>query len=208
MTKNTIVIFDAEYTAWPGSFERGWSLDWEHREIIQISAIKLDITNEFEVLSEFDILVQPKINPTLSEYIQNLTGITQKSLTLQGVSFKEALENFWEFCDKDSIHAYCWGADEDVLEECCDINTLKLNNYFHGLYDIRDAIRKGGIDTTNYQSGTIYKSVNPNLDLRQHDALNDVRSIVYTLKHLKEKNRLESDVFSHCSRSRTKQVSI
>jgi inhibitor of KinA sporulation pathway (predicted exonuclease) len=200
---NHIVIFDTEYTSWEGSFERKWSLDWEHREIIQISAIKLDIVNQYRVVSEFNIFVLPKINLILSDYIQNLTGITQDDLTTKGLSFKKALELFREYCEDDQVKAYCWGADEDVLEECCKINALNLNNYFHGFYDIRDAVKKAGIDPTNYQSGTIYKSVNPSLNLKQHDALNDVKSIVYTLTHLHENNLLIPEMIFDCGRSKT-----
>jgi len=30
------MFLDLEYTAWEGSAQRGWSLDWEHRKLIQI----------------------------------------------------------------------------------------------------------------------------------------------------------------------------
>ena len=49
-----IVIFDTELTPWEVSMQRQWSLDWDHREVIQIV-----------------------VNSTLSDYIIQLTGIEQ-----------------------------------------------------------------------------------------------------------------------------------
>jgi len=37
-----IIIFDTEYTAWEGAKERNWSGSGEHREIVQIAAVKID----------------------------------------------------------------------------------------------------------------------------------------------------------------------
>jgi len=34
-------LWDTEFTAWEGSWQRGWSEDWEHREIISIAAIRV-----------------------------------------------------------------------------------------------------------------------------------------------------------------------
>ena len=73
-----IVIFDTEFTAWEGSMQRQWSLDWEHREIIQIAAVKVELTlSGAQVVSSFNTLVKTVINPTLSDYIIQLTGIEQ-----------------------------------------------------------------------------------------------------------------------------------
>ena len=38
---DTFIIFDTEFTAWEGSMQRGWSGQNEHREIVQISAIRI-----------------------------------------------------------------------------------------------------------------------------------------------------------------------
>ena len=41
-----IVVCDLEYTAWAGSLQRGWSDPGEHREIVQIAAIRLSTVGQ------------------------------------------------------------------------------------------------------------------------------------------------------------------
>ena len=64
-----IILFDIEYTAWEGSKARKWSEPWEHREIIQIAAIKMAFGEEVVETGCLDCLVKPKRNPLLSPYI-------------------------------------------------------------------------------------------------------------------------------------------
>ena len=40
MIPSKFILFDTEFTAWEGSQNRNWSLCWEHRELISISALK------------------------------------------------------------------------------------------------------------------------------------------------------------------------
>ena len=37
-----IIIFDLEWTSWPGFLESEWVMPGKHRKIIQIGAVKLD----------------------------------------------------------------------------------------------------------------------------------------------------------------------
>ncbi len=57
-----VVILDTEYTGWEGSFERNWSGLDEHREIVQIDAIKLKKLERCSIL----------IKPTLSHKVYKL----------------------------------------------------------------------------------------------------------------------------------------
>ena len=43
-TEDKAMVFDLEFTSWPGSNERNWSLPNEDREIIQIGAVKIETT--------------------------------------------------------------------------------------------------------------------------------------------------------------------
>ena len=58
-----IILFDFEYTAWEGSWARKWSEPWEHREIIQIAAVRVVIDGAVTEQGSFDCLVRPKRNP-------------------------------------------------------------------------------------------------------------------------------------------------
>ena len=66
----------------------------EHREIIQISAYKIQ---NYKVIDTLNIYVKPNINKKLSKYITNLTGITNNKINKYGLSFKKAIETFYNF---------------------------------------------------------------------------------------------------------------
>ena len=74
-----VVIFDLEYTAWEGSLGRDWSLEDEHREIVQIGAVRLE-ADTLDELDALECLVRPVMNPVLSDYFAALTGITNADL--------------------------------------------------------------------------------------------------------------------------------
>ncbi len=69
--------------------------------------------------------MKPKHNPALSAYIMELTGIQQAALDAQGVSFGEALTDFFAFCDGGRIPVFCYGYDDVlVIDENCRLNDL------------------------------------------------------------------------------------
>ena len=71
------ILFDTEFTAWKNSQKENWSNPNEYREIIQISAFKI---NNNRIIDTLNIYVKPKINKKLSNYIIKLTGITNNKL--------------------------------------------------------------------------------------------------------------------------------
>ncbi len=106
---NTIILFDIEYTAWEGSKARKWSEPWEHREIIQIAAIKMASGEGAAETGCFDCFVRPKHNPILSPYITSLTGIQQAEMDTQGIGFPEALAAFYTICGQGQNPLFCYG---------------------------------------------------------------------------------------------------
>ena len=74
-----VVIFDLEFTAWEGSMESRWMRPGELTEIVQIGAVKLDAASLKEV-DAFEMLVKPRVNPVLSDYLVSLTGIGNRQL--------------------------------------------------------------------------------------------------------------------------------
>ena len=94
----TFCLIDTEYTAWEGSQETKWSKDGEEKELIQLSALLLrKCKNHIFIVDELNLFVKPKINPKLSNYITKLTGITNKKLFENGISFDEAMNKFYKF---------------------------------------------------------------------------------------------------------------
>src|ERR1700755_2685449 len=89
----TLTVFDLEYTAWECSMARHWLEPGQFKEVVQIGAVKLD-GRDLSILGEFDCLVRPRINPLLSPYLENLTGITNADIAARGVDFAEGYARF------------------------------------------------------------------------------------------------------------------
>lgn len=178
------VVFDTEFTAWPGSRERQWSDPWEHREIIQLAAIKVCLVNqELKITESFNELVLPRINPQLSDYVVQLTGIEQHMLQDLAVDFPSALNQFRQFCVNGSLPGYSWGNDARVLLENCQLNELLWPDFSAGLFDIKPLLKNQDIKFMDVNSGRLAKSLGIELSGKEHNALHDVRSIAAALQY-------------------------
>jgi inhibitor of KinA sporulation pathway (predicted exonuclease) len=191
--EQNLILFDLEYTAWPGSQARRWSEPWEHREIIQISAAQVAVNAAVTETACFDSLVKPARNPLLSPYISGLTGIEQAAVDQEGVSFPRAFAGFYAFCCQGQLPLFCWGDDPAVLFENFSLNDLARPPFPAGIYDLRPLFEQAGIDTRQYTSGTVYQAVGAAFDQAAHNALNDVRSLATTIRHLQLAGRIETD---------------
>ncbi|MET7938173.1 3'-5' exonuclease [Streptomyces sp. NPDC005322] len=110
---STFVVFDLEFTSWPGALEQEWSAPGQLREIVQIGALRL--SDDCSVVEEYEALVRPVVNPGLSAYFTDLTGIDQETVDRHGVSPTEAMGDFLGFCQGQSVLSY--GNDMVVLGE-------------------------------------------------------------------------------------------
>ncbi len=186
------IFFDFEYTAWEGSQARRWSEPWEHREIIQIAAIRVAVKDGMAETGCFNCLVKPTHNPLLSAYITHLTGIAQPEMDTRGVSFARALADFYAFCEQGRLPLFCYGDDVSVLVENCALNGIPLPPFPVGIYDIRATFEQAGIDTRSYTSGTVHQSVGADFTHAAHNALNDVRSLAATIRHITHLGKIET----------------
>lgn len=187
-----IIVFDFEYTAWEGSKARNWSGPGEHREIIQIAALKLNRNNGMAETASFDQLVKPKHSPLLSPYITTLTGIEQAAVDLHGRSFAEVFAAFYTFCDEGHIPCFCYGDDVSVLFENFSLNNMAPGSFPAGIYDIRATFEQAGMDTRPYTSGTLYQALGLVFNHTAHNALNDVRSLALTLRELLRRGQVDA----------------
>lgn len=182
------ILFDIEYTAWEGSQERNWNLKWEHKEIISVSALKIELKkNKLLIQEKFNCLIIPKINRKLSEYIINLTGITQENIDKNGVDFKRFLKDFYNFSE--NLNLYSYGNDYLEIRENLYLNSIKSSKYYvwnSKFIDICLYFKKHLIDTKKYTSGTVYKHFNikPIKKISVHDSAWDTYSLYLTIKHI------------------------
>src|SRR5581483_5945183 len=137
-----IILFDTEFTSWEGTWERDWSGPGEHREIVQIGAIRVD-TQHWRELGTMLLFVKPKINPELSAYFTNLTGITQTVIDENGIPFPAAIETFAAWCAETPL--YSWGSDWAVLNENCELLEIPCPIPESQASDIRGIFREKNI---------------------------------------------------------------
>ena len=185
-TEDKAMVFDLEFTSWPGSNERNWSLPNEDREIIQIGAVKIETTGDMREVDSFQILVRPLKNPILSDYIVNLTEITQEKVEKEGILFPLALSRFINFIGEHPIDILSNGGDEEVIEENCQIHNIPFLSIFKKSTDLKIYFSEVlGISRKNCTSGMLPKLFGLNNHEKQHDALGDARSISQSLRYLR-----------------------
>jgi inhibitor of KinA sporulation pathway (predicted exonuclease) len=171
---STIIVFDLEFTAWDCSMATHWLRPGEFKEVVQIGALKLDAAS-FEVLDELDILVQPRINPVLSAYFENLTGITTAQVEAGGMDFQQAYRRFQAFADGSPISAF--GHDEWVLEENIRLYGLKEMPSLPEFFDLRAWFAAHAVDPRGMLSCEIGPALGVPFEGRMHNALDDARSL-------------------------------
>ena len=127
---DNFILLDTEYTSWEGSQQRRWSLKGEHRELIQVSALKIKKhNNNLIIISKFNELIKPTINPILSNYIIKLTGITQSSIDSKGLDFDTFLNKFYNFSNDYIIYSY--GNDYSIIQENLILNDKPIYKYYN-----------------------------------------------------------------------------
>lgn len=181
------ILLDTEFTAWENSLRDNWSKEGEYMEIVQLAAIKVI---DFNIVDHINLLIKPVLNPKLSKYFTNLTGITNKQLDNDGIRFEQALHKFYNFCDKMDIYSY--GNDFNIIKYNMNLYHIDYKKYYYWenkFFDIKPFFNKFKIATNKYTSGSIYKITNQTFDdISIHNALWDVKSILIAIKFLIKKN--------------------
>lgn len=181
------VVLDTEFTAWEGSMQRQWSEPWEHREIIQIAAVKVQASRTgIRIIETFNELVQPVINQQLSDYVVALTGIEQHTLEDLAVDFPSSLHQFWQFCHDGVLPVVSWGNDVVVLQENCRLQSVCMPAFPSGFHDLKLALHAQQINFDNVNSGKLASHLGIDLKGKEHNALHDVRSIVTAIQFWQE----------------------
>ncbi len=174
-------VFDLEFTAWDGSMARRWLGPGEFKELVQIGAVKVD-AQSFAVLAEFEIVVRPRINPVLSDYLVALTGVTNDTLAERGVDFVEAYERFVAFAAGGLTCAF--GRDELVFEENIRLYGIAAPPPAPAYVNAIALLLENGIDPRGFHACDVARLCGAAFAGRQHDALDDARSVAIGIKTL------------------------
>jgi DNA polymerase III epsilon subunit-like protein len=184
-----VVVYDLEYTAWPGSLERRWTGPGEHREIVQIGAVSLDAGRCFAELAAFEVLVTPTRNPRLSAYFVELTGIDDAMLAKDGVPFVRALNGFIAFVGEAPLLAN--GIDADVVDENCRLNDTPNPLSRDRSVNIRPALATAmGLPRDRLMSSRLPSLLELDVVHDPHTGLGDARAIAAALAELRRRGKI------------------
>lgn len=170
----SLVVFDLEYTSWAGAQARNWSGPGEHREIVQMGAVRLSA--DYAEQAAFQLLVRPRINPVLSDYFVELTGIAQARLDHEGVDIAEAFDRFREFSAGARL-LLSNGDDWDVIEENARLAGIALPADPARFRNIGPAIGRALTGAHHVLSSDLLSVMGLNAGGRAHDALADARAV-------------------------------
>lgn len=175
------IIFDTEFTAWKGSMERGWSGPGEHREVVQIGAISIN-ARTFEETASFAVLIRPVHNPVLSDYLVDLTRITNERLVAEGTDFNTGVGRFVSFIS--GRRMYCYGRDDKILAG--NARLLGERDVWPRVpaFNLRDWLVEIGIPLSGIHSGMLAAHVGAVSQGVAHDAVVDSRSLAEAIRYL------------------------
>lgn len=174
------VVYDLEFTAWDGSMARHWMAPGEFKEVIQIGAVKVDA--DFTPLETLDLVVKPRLNQVLSQFIQNLTGISNAMVAAEGIDFAQAFTRFVAFVGPLPIIAF--GRDDIVLSENIRLYGLKDMPRMPAYIDIRHWLMQHGIDVRGMHACDVGPKLGVPFEGQTHDGLCDALSVTAGIKAL------------------------
>lgn len=160
--------------------ERAWKGPGEHREIIHIGAV--EISASLTETAALDLLVRPRINPVLSDYITALTGITNAQMAERGIDYAEALPKFLNFVAGRPF--VCFGRDDIVLRENLALYGLENTIQVPNAVNIAPWLRANGIDTKGLHACDTARAAGVEHTTGDHNALEDSRSVAKAIRAL------------------------
>ncbi|CAF0942089.1 unnamed protein product [Rotaria sp. Silwood1] len=163
-------------------------------EIIEFPVLKIN-ARTFECESIFHTYVTPTVNPQLTKFCTNLTGITQDMITNQP-KFDDVLKNFHLWLTNEKllepnvkfIFVTCGDWDlYTMLPSQCNYFRLPRAEYFNEWINIKKSFQKA---TSKFARGGMMgmlKDLNIQHTGRHHSGIDDCKNIAEILKQLAER---------------------
>jgi len=144
-------------------------------EIIQIGATITRNSSESPILSEFSRFVRPEINPVLTDYCSELTGIGQAEVDAADL-WDQVNQELTEWIHKYQVEAWCsWGGYdlEQMMKQC------KHWPFPEGClhFDAKKALSFSQKMKGRVGQKMAMKICNVPMTGEQHDALHDARNL-------------------------------
>ena len=171
------LCIDLEATCWR---EEQKDCMMQIMETIEIGAVIVD--NKMDVVSEFNMFIQPVLNPTLSKYCKDLTHIKQSDVNEAHIfPFVWDKFNNWigEYNPKKFVS---WGDyDNKQLRKDCLLHRVEMFNIPHT--NIKQVVLdKYGITSKRKGMDHIMKKVGMEFVGTRHRAIDDVKNMIILLK--------------------------
>ncbi|AYV85561.1 MAG: exonuclease [Satyrvirus sp.] len=167
-------------------------------EVIEFPSVllKLNSNNEYECVSSFQKFCRPLLNPVVSKFCHELTGITQEQVD-SGINFINALNDHkkWLYTETSGnvVIVTCgfWDLSKMMVAECKKWNVVPDKIYMHYI-NIKKEFEK--FYKTNAVSMTsMLDFLNIKLEGRHHSGIDDCGNIAKIWQRLAADGYLVSD---------------
>lgn len=197
------IIYDCEYLVSEGAYQRFWcGPDDPDPIVVQIGAVRLELTGDFALGAELDIVVTPVdrhgVAYAIPDLFVELTAITPARIAAEGVSLGAAIARLDAFAD--GARLWSWGKDE--------LNLMAISCWVAGIAPTIPPARfenvcklclKAGMpdaDLKRTRSSDLARYFGIETDAAQaHDGLADARSVALALQRLLRDGRLTPEDF-------------
>lgn len=175
------IIFDLEWNQCGSGSEMLTDPVCLPGEIIEIGAVKLD--DAFQKVDELRLYIKPKYYQKLHRRIVTLTGIRDRVLAEQGLSFPQAYEKFRDFCGEEYSFMTWSTSDLPILVDNMLLHGIDVSD-LPDTYDLQRIFCREIMRFSRRMSlDDALKVLNEKGDTA-HDALNDSRNTALVCNHL------------------------
>lgn len=173
-----LVVWDTEFTSWRGCDENGWDAsEKQFKEIIQIGGVR--VGEDLEIEDTFLTHCKPKYNTDLSDYIIDLTGISQDVVN-ESPGFEDAWRQFEDW--RGNTDAYSFGDDISVVIYNKELYNLDMKIETRDFYDSKILLESLGFPIDEYESsGRMHESIEHDYNISVHNARDDSLSTALVL---------------------------
>lgn len=164
-----MIVFDTETTG----------LDTRQDDIIQIAAVKI---KQGKIAAVFEVYMDTEKDVTATEKVHK---ISKDYLTKHGVSNKEGLISFMDFCGENAVLVahnmdYDYGILHHNLQRFCNV---LLADYCEQIFDTIDIAKSVHTDFPSYKLEYLIEKLEAE-GVNSHNALDDVKATVSVIERL------------------------